>query len=59
MVLLDDICFGFKEINEIFLKIYGTKTSRKIHLLRNVNEKTKVSSIISSVLIDWLAQRKQ
>ena len=56
---LDEFGMNFQQLNEVFLKVFGPKTSRKIHLLRNVNESTKASSVLSNIIIDWLAQKKK
>lgn len=59
LCFLDEIQLNFKQLNEVFIQIFGAKTSRKVHLLRNVNELTKASSVMSNILIDWLAQKKK
>lgn len=54
--ILDNIEVGFNVINDIFVQIFREKVSQKMHIIREFSHKTKASSILSHIMVDWLNQ---
>lgn len=52
--MLDSVEVGFDIINDIFVHIFRERVSKKMHIIREFSEKTKASTILSHIMVDWL-----
>jgi hypothetical protein len=57
--LLDDIYLNYTELNSVLQQIFGQKTSKKIHIIQNISEKTKASVLMFKIIKDWLNHKKE
>ena len=55
--LLDNVGVSFAQINDIFVHIYVEKASSKMRLVRGFDSESRASTVLSSIMIDWLTNK--